>query len=339
MANPNNQIGTNAAYGGRTSPKAFNDVMAIFKGRGILSGWAVSPDSGLSIALGGNGTERDVAIAEDNAGNFTSVDNIASSPITFTMAVAPATQSRIDAVVVYIDNPPQGTSTATDNYGAVHILDVQGAVSSSPVKPNDSAIRTAITADGASGVTAYYVVLAYITIPNGTTTITSNLIEQGAGVEFDDALTEIADGAVTSAKLASNAVGTSKIADGAVTAVKITRDNINYGSTSGDIRIGVFNGKPLWRKVQTFSNLPIGYKANLFTTAISNLDTIVAVSGIIEYNNAGAYAPINYCVPDNVALYSTCVTTISAAGYASILGTGNSATNSGFVIVDYTTTS
>jgi len=179
MANPNNAIGTNAAFGGRTSPNAFNDVLGAFKNRGILSGWVCSPNSGMSVVLGGDGINRDVAIAEDNAGNKTTVNNISGSPVSVTIGAAPASQSRIDAIVVYVENPPQGTATATDNYDAVNILVVEGNTASTPVAPNESMIRTAITADGASGATAYYVVLAYITVANGTTDITSEMIELG----------------------------------------------------------------------------------------------------------------------------------------------------------------
>ena len=179
MANPNNAIGTNAAFGGRTSPNAFNDVLGAFKNRGILSGWVCSPNSGMSVVLGGDGISRDVAIAEDNAGNKTTVNNISGSPVSVTIGAAPASQSRIDAIVVYVENPPQGTSTATDNYDAVNILVVEGNTASTPVAPNESMIRTAITADGASGATAYYVVLAYVTVASGTTDITSEMIELG----------------------------------------------------------------------------------------------------------------------------------------------------------------
>lgn len=204
--NPNNAIGTNAAFGGRTSPNAFNDVLGAFQGRGIVSGWECSPDSGMTVVLGGNGTTRDVAIAEDSAGNKTTVDNIPASPISLTIAAAPATQSRIDAVVVYVNNPPQGSSTAVDNYGTVGILDVQGATASTPIAPDDSDIRTAITADGASGATAYYVVLAYITVASGTTTLTSAEIEAGPSASLQSALTNIPDGSITGTKIAASTV-------------------------------------------------------------------------------------------------------------------------------------
>ena len=153
MTNPNNAIGTNAAYGGRTSVKAFNDVLSAFTA-GIVSGWACVPDSGLTVRLGGGHSERDVAIASDNNGNKATINNISQDEVYVTMASAPASNSRIDAVVAYVDNPPQGTSTVADNPGACGIIPVSGTAAADPVAPDDNAIRTAITADGASGTTA-----------------------------------------------------------------------------------------------------------------------------------------------------------------------------------------
>ena len=203
MTNPNNAIGTNGAFGGRTSVNAFNDIMGALS-RGVLSGWACVPNSGLTVSLGGDGTTRDTAIAEDNAGNKTSINNISNSPVNVTIGAAPGTNSRIDAIVAYVDNPPSGTSTVTDNPGACGLIVVEGNTASSPVAPNDSSIRTAITADGASGTTAYYVVLAYVTMASGTTDITAS---------------EITDGAT--AQVNNNIVSTDSIADNAVTADKI----------------------------------------------------------------------------------------------------------------------
>lgn len=176
--NPNNAVGTNAAYDGRTSVKAFNDGIGAYS-RGILSGWACSPNTGMTVSLGGDGTTRDIAIAEDVAGNKITVNNISESPISVTMSAAPSTNSRIDVIVAYVDNPPQGAATSIDNPGACGLIAVGGTAAADPVPPNDSAIRTAITADGASGATAYYVVLANITIANGTTDLTSDDIQAG----------------------------------------------------------------------------------------------------------------------------------------------------------------
>lgn len=178
MTNPDDAIGTNGAYDGRTSVNAFNDIMSAFT-RGVVSGWGCLPSSGMKVAVGGDGENRDVAIAEDANGNKTSINNIGATPIEVTIGSAPATNIRIDSIVAYVDNPPQGLPTVTDNPGACGIIVVPGTASSTPVAPNDSAIRSAITTDGASGLTAYYVVLANVTVASGTTDITSGEIEQG----------------------------------------------------------------------------------------------------------------------------------------------------------------
>lgn len=197
MTNPNNAVGTNAAYGGRTSVNAFNDDLTIYS-RGILSGWACSPKSGMTVQIGGNGSDRDAAVAEDNAGNKTSINNISGSPIDVTIPAAPATNNRIDLIVAYADNPPSGTSTVVDNPAACGIIVVSGTAASSPTAPTNATIRSAITADGASGSTAYYVILAQIRVGTGVTTIGSGVITQG-DVVISNA--QLADSSVTSDKI------------------------------------------------------------------------------------------------------------------------------------------
>lgn len=177
--NPNNAVGTNAAYGGRTSVKAFNDNIGAYS-RGIISGWACSPSSGMTVTLGGDGTTRDIAIAEDVSGNKITVNNISEAPINVTMSAAPSSKSRIDLIVAYVDNPPQGSATVLDNPAACGLITVRGTAAANPVAPSESAIRTAITADGASGSTAYYVILAQITIAAGTTDIVAGNISAGS---------------------------------------------------------------------------------------------------------------------------------------------------------------
>ena len=207
MTNPNNAVGTNAAYGGRTSVNAFNDDLTIYS-RGILSGWACSPKSGMTVQIGGNGSERDVAAAEDNAGNKTSINNISGSPIDVTIPAAPATNNRIDLIVAYADNPPSGTSTVVDNPAACGIIVVSGTAASSPTAPTDATIRSAITADGSTGSTAYYVILAQIRVGTGVTTIGSGVITQGDVVK-------------SYATAGDATVGTDAIEDGAVTSDKV----------------------------------------------------------------------------------------------------------------------
>lgn len=179
MTNPNNAIGTVGAYGGRTSVNAFSDNLQIYSGRGVVSGWAVAPDSGMTITFGGDGTTRDVAVAEDTMGNFTTVNNISEAPISVTIPTAPATNPRRDCIIAYVDNPPSVSTTTLDNPGACGLIVVQGTPAALPLPPSDADIRSAITVDGGTGTSAYYVILARVVIAPGTTVITSNMITTG----------------------------------------------------------------------------------------------------------------------------------------------------------------
>ena len=198
MTNPNNAIGTNAAYSGRTSVNAFNDDLAAYS-RGVLSGWNCQVDTGLTVLLGGGNSVRDVAIAEDNAGNKTTINNISLDEVSVTLDTAPGANSRIDAIVAYVDNPPQGSDSTADNPEACGIIPVAGTPAVDPQAPDDNAIRTAITADGASGTTAYYVVLATVTVPTGTTDLIPGYIQQGDKAILN--ANQIADGSITSPKI------------------------------------------------------------------------------------------------------------------------------------------
>lgn len=198
MTNPDNAIGTNAAYSGRTSVNAFNDDLAAYS-RGILTGWNCQVDTGLTVLLGGGHSARDVAIAEDNAGNKTTINNISLDEVPVTLDTAPGANSRIDAVVAYVDNPPQGSDSTADNPEACGIIPVAGTPAVDPQAPDDNAIRTAITADGASGTTAYYVVLAKVTVPTGTTDLIAGYIQQGDKATLNT--NQIADSSITSSKI------------------------------------------------------------------------------------------------------------------------------------------
>lgn len=179
MTNPNDSVGTNAGYDGRTTPKAFNDVLASLTS-GVLSGWACTPKTGMTVQIGG-GSDRDVAIAEDNAGNRTTINNRSGAPIEITLSGAPATNNRIDAIVAYVDAAQSGTgATSVDFPEAVGFITVEGTIAANPSAPDDAAIRAAITADGSTGANAYYVVLATILVGTGVTSIGSGVITAGS---------------------------------------------------------------------------------------------------------------------------------------------------------------
>lgn len=207
MTNPNNAIGTNGAFSGRTSPNALNDILGAFS-KGIVSGWTCSPKTGMTVQLGGSASTRDVALAEDNAGNKLTIDNRSGAPVEVTLGGAPSTNNRIDAIVAYVDNPSTGDDTTTDNPSTCGIIAVSGTVAANPTAPSDGQIRAAITTDGATGGVAYYVVLATILVGTNVTTIGSGVITPGASAQ---SLADIADGSITADKLAASAVTTDKV--------------------------------------------------------------------------------------------------------------------------------
>lgn len=199
MTNPNNALGTNAALGGRTSVDAFNDAISSLT-RGVVSGFAVTPSSAMTLNVGGTAGVRDVAVAVSPNGNRVSVDNRTTSPIKVTMAAASASSARIDAIVAYVNSPSQVTVTTPDNPTACGIIPVSGTASA---QPTDSAIRTAISADGGTGSTAYYVIIAIVRLAANTTTITSNMITMQKSRIADSLVTNdsIADKVITSDKV------------------------------------------------------------------------------------------------------------------------------------------
>lgn len=213
MTNPDNTVGTNAGYDGRTTPNAFNDILGTFT-RGLVSGWACTPKSGMTVQLGGDGSTRDVAIAEDNAGNKTTINNRTATPVEITLAGAPATGNRIDSIVAYVDSGQSGQgATDVDFPSITGIIAVSGTAAGTPTAPTEAQIRSAITNDGADGASSFYVVLANITVGQGVTTIGSGVISAGTPAQM------------WAGHLQDRTVGSDKLTDQAVWA-----NNINWNS-------------------------------------------------------------------------------------------------------------
>lgn len=224
MTNPNNAIGVNAAYGTRTSVNAMNDLAQIVSGRGILSGWAVVPKTGMTVSAGGVAGTRDVAIGEDNLGNRICLNNRLASSVDVTIPAASASSARYDAIVVYANNPAQAEDTTPDAPGVCGIIVASGSASG----VSDAQIRSAITADGGTGSTAYYAVLAQVYVGAGSTVITSaNISQSKIGAEPGE-------GSITTAKIADGVITTDKVANNAITKEKISDTGwIEVAYTSG----------------------------------------------------------------------------------------------------------
>lgn len=259
MTNPNNAVGVNAAYGGRTSTNAFND-WANFYSRGIVSGWMAAPSSGMTIQLGGLAGIRDVALAEDPNGNKTSISNRTTSPIPVEIAAASTTATRHDLIVAYVNSPAQVSATTLDNPSACGIIAVQGSQSS---LPNDTAIRAAITSDGGTGTTAYYVALAEVSVPANTTTITSGLILQ---TDFN---AQISPAGILPPQ--------------SITADKIDFATLNQGS---EFVVGNLNGQTIYKKIISFTPT-INSATVTVPHGINNFDSLISATGVVDLQTAG----------------------------------------------------
>lgn len=260
MTNPNNAIGTNGAFDGRTSPNALNDITAAYT-VGVISGWTCVPKSGMTVTLGGSASVRDVALAEDNAGNKLTINNRSGAGVDVTLDAAPSTNNRIDDIVAYVDNPSTGDGSTTDNPTTCGIIAVKGTVAANPVEPTDAQIRSAITTDGATGGTAYYVVLATIRVGTNVSTIGSGVITQGTPAATDaDNLPEIQ---------------TANIADGAITEAKL---NITYSTTERKTGEKWIDGKDIYCKVVDVGNLPNAATKNV-AHGITNFGSLVKLEG------------------------------------------------------------
>lgn len=291
MTNPNNAIGTNAAYGGRTSAKAFNDVLGAFT-PGIVSGWQCQVDSGLTVMLGGSHSVRDVAVAVNNTGDKTSINNISADEVLVTVAAAPATDSRIDAIVAYVDNPPQGSATSADNPEACGIIAVQGTIDADPEMPNESLIRSAITADGASGTTAYYVVLATVTVPTGTTDLIPGYIQQGEKSQ----LIIMSDASNITMTNVDPGEGV-PLAENHFIGVYSENPDVplvfDYSLTEVDTGAKWIDGSPIYKKTVDIGALPNNTNKHVAHN-ISNLKSVIRLEGYSNYSQSSLLIPLPF---------------------------------------------
>lgn len=301
MTNPNDAVGTPAAYDGRSSVKSFNDTTGAFT-RGIISGWNCSPKAGMTVQIGGDGSNRDIAVAEDNAGNRTTIDNISESPIDVVISGAPATGNRIDLIVAYVDANPQGDGATPDNPSAVGFITVSGTAASTPSAPDDTAIRTAITSDGATGASAYYVVLASIYVGTSVTTIGSGAITQGTASTTAISASSVPDGSITTAKLATNAVSTGKVANGAITDAKLAHD----ANFANEVLIGRHGSEYIYKRIiKTTAGSAVNTYATVATFSTTNLNYVISLHGAIKGSGTTEYYPVPSRFTDHPFVYTS----------------------------------
>lgn len=184
MTNPDNIVRVRARNGGRASVYEANGWCQAY-GSGILDGTGVvqNTSANMTVLVGGSSSKPDVLIAENPSGYKIALDLVGEQPVTIT---APASNSRISAIVAYTDDLALESTedTVTGSPASCGLIVVNGSSSASPSAPTDTQIRNAITSDGATGSQASYAIIATIRVASNTTSITNALITRNqAGVQ------------------------------------------------------------------------------------------------------------------------------------------------------------
>lgn len=250
MTNPDNIVRVRARNGGRASVYEANGWCQAY-GSGILEGTGVVQNTvaNMTVLVGGSSSKPDVLIAQNPAGYKIALDLVGQQPVTIT---APASNSRISAIVAYTDDLALESTedTVTGSPASCGLIVVNGSASASPSAPTDTQIRNAITSDGATGSQASYAIIATITVASNTTTITDALITRNqAGVQ------------------------SSKI--------DFTTLSGNYSTTEVDTGFTWVDGSKIYKKTINFGDLVnSNYKA--VAHGISNLKYVVYFTGVAQ---------------------------------------------------------
>lgn len=176
MTNPDNIVRVRARNGGRASVYEANGwaqayTSGLFEGEGVIQ----NTSADMNVLVGGSASKPDVVLAENPAGYKFALDIVGQQAVAIT---APASNSRISAIVAYTDDVSLATTedTVTGSPSSCGLIVVNGTAAADPSEPSDAQIRSAITADGATGSQAAYCVIATILVENTTTIITNSLI-------------------------------------------------------------------------------------------------------------------------------------------------------------------
>lgn len=250
MTNPDNIVRVRARNGGRASVYEANGWAQAFTS-GLVEGNGVKQNTSadMNVLVGGSTAKPDVVLAENPSGYRVALDLVGQQALAIT---APASNSRISAIVAYTDDLSLATTedTVTGSPASCGLIVVNGTTSATPSDPTDAQIRTAITADGATGSQAAYCVIATILVASNTSTITDTLITNNV------------------AKLAGTGVVSSQNID-------FTTLNFgNYSTSEQDTGFTWIDGKTIYKKTISIGSLP-----NNSQTAtnhnISNLGSVI----------------------------------------------------------------
>ena len=142
------------------------------------SGMIVNIATGNGLISTGTGFARRIAV---------------TTSVPVTVSASSSSNPRIDAIVAYINNSVTPSTSVVDNTnGILAFKSVSGTAAASPVNPTDATIQSSVGAGNP------YMVLAYVNVATGATTVGSitdarNII--GAPIRLVLSTTDIGEGA------------------------------------------------------------------------------------------------------------------------------------------------
>lgn len=282
MTNPSDIVRVRARLDGRASVYEANGWCQSFT-TGVLSGNGVLPNTvaDMNVLVGGTPDNPDVVIAENPDGYKIALDIVGQQAIAIT---APASQSRISAIVAYTDDLSLQSTDAntTGSPSSCGLIVVNGNTAANPTAPNDTTIRSAITSDGATGSQACYAILALITVSSSATAITStNIAGQKAAL-----------------------AGT-----GVVSATNIDFTTLSGNYSTSEVNTGYtwIDGNPIYKKTVYLGNLPNATDQNVAHN-ISNMSYLIDCHGS-AITDQGYWHPINNARPNDTRLEIGCYVT------------------------------
>lgn len=257
MTNPNNMVRVRARNGGRASVYEANGWAQAYNS-GILEGAGVTQNTvaDMNVLVGGSTNNPEVVLAENPAGYRIALDLVSQQAIAIT---APATNSRISAIVAYTDDLSLATTedTVTGSPASCGLIVVNGTASISPTEPTDNQIRTAITSDGATGSQAAYCIIATIEVASGTSAITNS--------EITNNIAQIKE---------------EKVDFGPVLALS------DYSTTEQATGSTWVDGKPIYRKCYTGTiTITANTRVNVDLEANTSIENIISLGGYMGYSS------------------------------------------------------
>lgn len=262
MTNPDNIVRVRARNGGRASVYEANGWGQAYSS-GLVQGHGVTQNTSadMNVLVGGSASKPDVVLAENPAGYKIALDLVGQQAIAIT---APASNSRISAIVAYTDDLSLASTedTVTGSPASCGLIVVNGTASVSPSDPTDNQIRTAITADGATGSQAAYCVIATIKVANDTTVITNSLI-------------------------------TNKKAGIGAANIDFSTFPGNYSTTEIDTGFTWIDGSTIYKKTISVGPLPNATTKDV-AHGISNLANVIKIEGWAYISEDSQHYPLPY---------------------------------------------